>query len=101
MVFDEIDTGVSGSIAESIALKMKKISSNCQVLAITHLPQVASYAKYHDYIYKEEHDGRTFTHIKELTGDERCLEIAKMISGAKVSDYAINLAKELLMEGEK
>ncbi len=96
MVFDEIDTGVSGYVASEIATKMKNITKYNQVLAITHLPQVASAADNQLYIYKEEANNRTTTAVKELTFEDRILEIAKMISGERVSSYALDQAKEML-----
>lgn len=96
MVFDEIDTGVSGHVAKEIAKKMKDITKYNQVLAITHLPQVAAYADNQLFIYKEELDGRTITHVKELDNKERIIEIAKMLSGDTVSKYALETAKEML-----
>lgn len=96
MIFDEIDTGVSGSVAFEIANKIKQISNECQVLAITHLPQVAAAADHQLYIYKEEIDGRTLTRVNKMTKNERVLQIAKMISGEKVTPYALEQAKDLL-----
>ena len=96
MVFDEIDTGVSGKVAQEIAKKMYQITNYSQVLAISHLAQVASRADNQLYIYKEEVDGRTITKVKELTFDERVIEIAKMISGEKISQFALEAAKEML-----
>ena len=96
MVFDEIDTGVSGHVAKEIAKKMKDITKYNQVLAITHLPQVAAYADNQLFIYKEELDGRTITHVKELDNKDRIIEIAKMLSGETVSKYALETAKEML-----
>ena len=96
MVFDEIDTGVSGSVASEIANKMYEITKYSQVLCISHLAQVASKADNQLFVYKEEIDGRTITKIKELTLEERIIEIAKMISGDKISEFAYNAAKEML-----
>ncbi len=98
MVFDEIDTGVSGSTAKKIALKMHEISLNTQILCITHLPQVASIGDYHKHIYKVLDGGRTETKIKDLSYDERVEEIALMLSGDKLSLYALEHAKSLLKE---
>lgn len=100
MVFDEIDTGVSGSTAKKIALKMHEISLNTQILCITHLPQVASIGDYHKHIYKVLDNGRTETKIKDLTYDERVEEIALMLSGDKLSLYALEHAKSLLKENK-
>ena len=96
MVFDEIDSGISGVTASHIALKIKNISKSTQVLCITHLPHVASIADHQLYISKYEKDGRTFTKVVELDYNERVKEIAIMISGTKITEAAINNAKELL-----
>ena len=96
MVFDEIDTGVSGTTAKKIAVKMHEISKNTQVLCITHLPQVAAIGDIHKRIYKEEENNRTFTRIKELDFDSRVMEIATMLSGDALSVYALEHAKELI-----
>lgn len=96
MVFDEIDTGVSGATAKKIAKKMYSISKNTQVLCITHLPQVAAIGDYHKHIYKIEDDNRTNTKIDDLSYERRIEEIAIMLSGDKISLYALEHAKELL-----
>lgn len=97
MVFDEIDTGVSGNAALQIALKMKKISEYSQVLCITHLPAVAAKGDYQMYISKMVVDSRTKTAIKELTYDERVEKIAMMIGGNQISKLFIEAARELLV----
>ena len=96
LIFDEIDSGVSGSVAYSLATKIASISKYAQVLCVTHLVQVASIADHQLFIYKTVEDGRTKTFIKELNYDERVLEISKMASNGEVSDASIELAKELL-----
>ena len=96
MVFDEIDSGVSGVTALKIAKKMKDISKTIQVLAITHLASVAGIGDNHMFISKEEINGRTVTNVKLLSYDERVKEIATMINGDKISVYALEYAKELL-----
>ena len=96
MVFDEIDTGVSGATAKKIANKMKKIADSIQVLCITHLPQVAAIGDYHKHIYKVEENGRTKTEIKDLNDKDRIEEIALMLSGDSISLYALEHARELL-----
>ena len=98
MVFDEIDTGVSGATAKKIAKKMKAISQFNQILCITHLPQVASIGDSHIHIYKEIVNQRTTTHYKYLTLDERIEEVAMMLSGDKMSLYALEHAKAMLNE---
>jgi DNA repair protein RecN (Recombination protein N) len=95
-IFDEIDNGVSGSVAYSIAEKIKFISKESQVLCITHLPQVASICDHHYKISKMTQNDRTFTNIIELNDNEKVLEIASMISKGNPTEASINLAKELL-----
>ncbi len=95
-IFDEIDTGVSGATAKKIALKMYEISKNSQVLCITHLPQVAAMGDYHKHIFKTILDNRTITLIEDLNIERRTEEIALMLSGDKMSIYALEHAKELL-----
>lgn len=96
LVFDEIDTGVSGKVADSIGLKMHSISLNNQVLCITHLPQVAIHADHHYAIKKLSHDEETYSTLAVLSEDERIEEIAKMLSGDVVTAEAIDNAKRLL-----
>ena len=96
MIFDEIDTGVSGITAKKIADKMYEISKKLQIICITHLPQVAARGDYHKFIYKEEINNRTFTKVSDLNYDKRVEEIATMLSGDRLSLYAIEHAKELL-----
>lgn len=96
LIFDEIDTGVSGDIASKMAEMMKRISANSQVLAITHLPQIASKGDAHYKVYKTTDEHSTFTKMKELTADSRVVEIAKMLSGSKISQAALENAKTLL-----
>ncbi len=101
MVFDEIDTGISGSAAMQIALKMKQISKHTQVLCITHLPQVAAIGDYHYHIYKIYEDNRTKTQIELLDQEGRIKQIAMMLSGSKISKFALEHAKELLENKNK
>ena len=96
LVFDEIDTGVSGKVADAIGLKMHSISLNNQVLCITHLPQVAIHADHHYAIKKLFHDEETYSTLAVLSEDERIEEIAKMLSGDVVTAEAIDNAKRLL-----
>lgn len=96
LVFDEIDTGVSGKVADAIGLKMHSISLNNQVLCITHLPQVAIHADHHYAIKKLSHDEETYSTLAVLSEDERIEEIAKMLSGDVVTAEAIDNAKSLL-----
>lgn len=96
IIFDEIDTGVSGEVAISVAEKLKEISINTQVLAITHLPVVAGSADHHFLIKKEAKDDRVSTIVREVQGKERIIEIAKMISGENPTESSIILAKEMI-----
>ena len=103
IIFDEIDTGVSGKIAEQMALMMQGMSlQGCQVISITHLPQIAAKGEHHYKVYKEEGIFATSTHISELTAKERVEEVAHMLSGSTLTEAALNNAKELLSsENEK
>lgn len=96
IIFDEIDTGVSGEVALSVAEKLKEISNSTQVLAITHLPVVAGIANNHFLIKKEAKDDRVTTTVTEISEEERILEIAKMIAGENVTENSIKLAKEMI-----
>lgn len=96
IIFDEIDTGVSGEIASKMGRIMNSLSSGFQIISITHLPQVASMGKNHYKVYKYSDEKRSYTKIKVLTVDERITEIASMISGEELSVQAIENAKILL-----
>ena len=96
IIFDEIDTGVSGEISNKIAAIMGQMGNNMQVVAITHLPQIAAKGSNHYKVYKEEIDGVTTTNLKQLSAEERLKEIAEMLSGKDISVSAIIHAKELL-----
>ncbi len=96
IIFDEVDTGVSGEVANKIGVMMRSIAKKIQVITITHLPQVAAMGSHHYKVYKRDTESGTLTNIKELDGNERVLEIAGMLSGSKVDDAAINNAKSLL-----
>lgn len=95
IIFDEIDTGVSGRVAQSIAEKIYSISTHSQVLCITHLPQVAAIANNHLYVKKATFEDRTTTEANILTENERVEEIARMLSGSETTKAAIQAAKEL------
>lgn len=96
IIFDEVDTGVSGDVADKMGGIMTLMSDNMQVIAITHLPQVAAKGRRHYQVYKEDTADSTVSHIRSLSEDERVTEIAKMLSGSRISDAAIQNAKELL-----
>ena len=96
IIFDEIDTGVSGNIAAQMARIMREMAKTRQIIAITHLPQIAAVGEHHYKVYKADTDTRTETHISRLNNEERINEIATMLSGNNVTEAAINTAKELL-----
>ncbi len=100
IIFDEIDTGVSGKVASSMANLMKEMTAanKHQVITITHLPQIASCGATHYWVYKEDTDEQTFSHIRELTPEERVTEIAHMLSGNEISEAAVLNAKQLLKQ---
>ncbi len=96
LIFDEIDTGISGRIGEKVAKKMKNLGKSHQVLAITHLPQIASFGDSHFSISKENENGRVVSKVIKLSENERIIEIAKLLGGEILSDSAMENAKELL-----
>ncbi len=96
IVFDEVDTGVSGEVANKIGLMMEEISSRIQVLTITHLPQVAALGRHHYKVYKEDAADETLTMLKELDAEARVMEIAGMLSGSTIDAAAIANAKSLI-----
>ncbi len=99
IIFDEIDTGVSGEIAERMAHIMQEMGQNGrQVISITHLPQIASLGTVHYKVYKQDNDTATTSHIRRLTDEERVEEIAHMLSGSTLTEAAINNAKTLLKQ---
>ncbi len=96
IIFDEIDTGVSGEVSTKIAKVMQSMSKNMQIITITHLPQIASKGETHYKVFKQEIDNVIETNIKQLNTQERINEIAEMLGGKKLTDSAINHAKQLL-----
>ncbi|MDC2863485.1 MULTISPECIES: DNA repair protein RecN [unclassified Bacillus (in: firmicutes)] len=98
VIFDEVDTGVSGRVAQAIAEKIYRVSVNSQVLCITHLPQVASMADSHLFIRKQIANERTVTSVTVLSQDEKVTEIARMISGVEITDLTTEHARELLSQ---
>ena len=96
IIFDEIDTGISGEVALKVGSIMEKLSENMQVIAITHLPQIAARGNAHYTVYKDEHSDTTHTNIRQISSDERVMELAKMLSGNNPGESAILNARELL-----
>jgi len=99
LVFDEIDTGIGGGVAEAVGRRLKKLSASSQVLCVTHLAQVAGFADHHYSVEKREVKGRTVAEIEELTDDARTREIGRMLSGQKVTPEALKHAEQLIRLG--
>ena len=99
MIFDEIDTGISGRISEKVGKMMRQLSEQCQIIAITHQPQIASQAHKHYRVEKREEEDRTVTRIKSLSEDEHIREVASLMSGEEITDSALSSARELINRG--
>ena len=96
MVFDEVDTGVSGRAAQKVAEKLADVAHAKQVLCVTHLPQLAAMADVHFSVEKGERDGRTYTQVERLSRQRRCEELARLTSGEHITDATLSAAEELL-----
>ncbi len=96
IIFDEVDTGISGEVADKMGLLISKLAEKNQVINITHLPQIASKGSAHYLVYKEDTAKATVTNVKRLNNEERVMEIAKMLSGSSITEAAINNARSLL-----
>jgi DNA repair protein RecN (Recombination protein N) len=96
MIFDEIDVGIGGEVASAVGKSLKNLALSHQVIVITHLQQIASFADHHFKVFKESSKGRTVTQIKKLEDRERVKEIARMISGEKISELTLKQAKEMI-----
>ena len=96
LVFDEIDSGVGGRVAETLGRRLKKLSDSHQLLCVTHLPQIAGFADAHYYVKKEERKSETFASVAELSESERVDELARMLSGAEVTPAAVKHAHQML-----
>lgn len=102
IIFDEVDTGVSGDIADKMGNIMQELGSKMQVITITHLPQIAAKGSAHYYVYKEDtEEERTITRIKQLTEEERINEVARMLSGATLTKASLANAKDLIRKGKR
>ena len=99
IIFDEIDTGTSGEVADKVGAIMEEMSKQMQVIAITHLPQIASRGHSHFVVYKEDTADTVSTQLRQLAAKERVAEIARMLSGAEVSVQAVENARVMLGEG--
>ncbi len=100
MIFDEIDVGIGGEVASTVGKSLKDLASSRQVIVITHLQQIASQADHHFKVFKENVKGRTVTKIKRLDKEERVKEVARMISGERVSQLALRQAKEMIKSND-
>ena len=96
LIFDEIDAGIGGKTAEFVAQKLRSLAARHQVLCITHLPQIASFAVHHYTITKRTEKDRTFTTIRKLTADQRVEEIARLMSGSLVTETSLASARDML-----
>ena len=96
LILDEIDTGVSGEIADKMGKMMREMAKNRQLIVITHLPQIAAKGDLHFKVMKEESENSTVTKVIELKGKDRLSEIAQLLSGENITEAAINNAKELI-----
>ena len=96
LVFDEIDTGIGGRAAEAVGKKLKALARTSQVLCVTHLPQIATFADHHYLIQKKDSGGRTRTSVRPISGDERTEEVARMLSGAKLTDTSRKHAEQMI-----
>jgi len=96
LIFDEIDTGIGGRAAEAVGKKLKNLSRNNQVLCVTHLPQIATFADHHYLIEKKDSGGRTRASVRLITGDERTEEVARMLSGAKLTETSRKHAEQMI-----
>jgi DNA repair protein RecN (Recombination protein N) len=96
LVFDEIDTGVGGRVAEAVGKRLKALAESHQVLCVTHLPQIAGFADAHYFVDKKEGRGQTFASVVELSPAERVEELARMLSGAQVTTAAVEHARQMI-----
>ena len=96
LVFDEIDTGIGGRAAEAVGKKLKALSKGNQVLCVTHLPQIATFADHHFLIEKRESGGRAKTTVRQISGEERTEEVARMLSGAKLTETSRKHAEQMI-----
>jgi DNA repair protein RecN (Recombination protein N) len=96
LVFDEIDTGIGGRAAEAVGKKLKALSRGNQVLCVTHLPQIATFADHHYVIEKREAGGRAKTTVRQISGEERTEEVARMLSGAKLTETSRKHAEQMI-----
>jgi DNA repair protein RecN (Recombination protein N) len=98
-VFDEVDAGIGGRVAESVGQRLKRLARTAQVLCVTHLAQIACFADHHFYVEKFERQGRPLTSVKRLDGEkERAQELARMLSGSQITDAVLKHAGAMLKQ---
>jgi len=97
LVFDEVDAGIGGVSASAVGEKLREVAQGLQVLCITHLPQVAGFADHHYRVEKRQEQGRTFTTLVLLEGEERVSEMARMLGGAQVTGRTLEHAREIIV----
>lgn len=101
LIFDEVDAGIGGTIADAVARRLKTLAANRQLLCITHLPQIAAYGDHHFAVEKRHHEGRTITHARALDADERVVEVSRMLGGATAPAEAERYARRLIAEAQR
>ena len=101
LIFDEVDTGISGSAAQKVGLKLREVSKSRQVLCVTHLAQIAAMGNCHFKISKSVKDEKTFTKVKELDHEGRKQELARIIGGTEMTKASLDYAEEMLKAGEQ
>ncbi|HWI11272.1 MAG TPA: DNA repair protein RecN, partial [Burkholderiaceae bacterium] len=99
LIFDEIDAGVGGAVAETVGRLMKQLGRDHQVLAVTHLPQVAACADHHFVVSKQSRDGLTLSEVGAVSGEVRVAEVARMLGGERLSNTSLAHAQEMLAVG--
>ncbi|MBO7257732.1 MAG: DNA repair protein RecN, partial [Alphaproteobacteria bacterium] len=101
LVFDEVDTGIGGATAAAVGERLAKLADDCQVLVVTHSPQVAAFGTHHYVVGKSEHNKTVMTHVNYITDDNRLMEVARMLSGAEITESGKQMAQELLAKSCK
>jgi DNA repair protein RecN (Recombination protein N) len=101
MIFDEIDAGIGGKVAEIVGRRLRELARNSQVICITHLPQIAAFGEHHFLVEKYQEEGSTRTAVRKLAWDERIVEIARMLGGVKITEKAVDQAQEMLENAQE
>ncbi|MDH4226095.1 MAG: DNA repair protein RecN, partial [Deltaproteobacteria bacterium] len=101
LIFDEVDSGISGGVAEKVGQKQKMLGKTHQVLCITHLPQIAALGHHHLLVQKISGQDQTFTRVSELAGEEKISEVARLLSGLNISAHSIRSAEDMVKRGSE